>query len=71
MPIYKYKLNNEHIYSNSSVVFGKGSYIVLGGFWNGNIIIKSLDYKSIAKGKDINKLTFIYSTNELSPVTKI
>ena len=71
LPNYKYRVNNEYIYYNCSLVFGKGAYIVLGGFWNGNIIIKSLDYKSIAKGKEINKLTFIYSTNELSPITKI
>ena len=30
-----------------------------------------MDYKTIAKGKDVNKTTFIYSTNEVSPITKI
>ena len=68
---YKYRLNNEYIYYDCSLIFGKGTYVVLGGFWNGNIIIKSLDYKLISKGKEISKLTYIYSTNEISPITKI
>ena len=70
-PNYKYRLNNEKVYYNCSLVYGRGAYVVLGGFWNGNFIIKSLDYKSIAKGKEINKLTYIYTTNELSPITNI
>jgi WD40 repeat protein len=50
-------------------IYGKGAYIALGGYWNGNIIVKSLDYK--IKQKDSNKTTYIYSTNETSPITKI
>ena len=68
---YKYRLNNENVYYNCSLIFGKGSYVAMGGFWNGNIIIKSLDYKSYIKGKDINKLTYVYTTNEISPITII
>jgi hypothetical protein len=71
LPEFKYRLNNKENYYNCSVIFGKGLYIALGGYWNGNIVIKSLDYKTIAKGKDLNKTLFIYSTNELSPITKI
>ena len=71
LPEFKYRLNTKENYCNCSVIFGKGLYIVLGGYWNGNIVIKSLDYKTIAKGKDLNKTLFIYSTNELSPITKI
>ena len=68
---YKYRLNNEQVYYDCSLFYDRGAYVAMGGFWNGNIIIKSLDYKSIAKGKEINKLTYIYTTNELSPTTKI
>jgi WD40 repeat protein len=71
MPNYKYRLNNYKDNYNCSVIYDKGAYMALGGFWNGNIIIKSLDYKSIAKGKEINKLSFIYTTYEFSPITKI
>ena len=71
LPEYKYRLNNINNYYNCSVIFGKGAFIVLGGYWNGNFIIKSLDYKTIAKGKDVNRTAFVYSTNELSPITKI
>ena len=71
LPNYKYKLNTIENYYNCSVIFGKGLYIALGGYWNGNIIIKSLDYKAIAKGKELNKTIYVYPTNELSPITKI
>ena len=71
MPNYKYRLNNYKDNYNCSVIYDKGAYMALGGFLNGNIIIKSLDYKSIAKGKEINKLSFIYTTYEFSPITKI
>jgi len=69
LPEYKYKLNNISNYYNCSIIYGKGAYIALGGYWNGNIIVKSLDYK--VKQKDSNKTTYIYSTNETSPITKI
>ena len=71
MPNYKYRLNSDIINYDCSVIYDKGGFMALGGFWNGNIIIKSLDYKSIAKGKEVNKLTYVYSTYELSPIIKI
>ena len=69
LPEYKFRQNKEDIYYNASVIFGKGQYLALGGYYNGNIIIKHLDYK--AKQKDFNKTLFIYSTIEISPIIHI
>ena len=69
LPDYKYNSNDINNYYNCSIIYGKGAYIALGGYWNGNIIVKSLDYK--VKLKDSNKTTYIYSTNETSPITII
>ena len=69
LPNYTYRLSDEKIYYEYSVIFGKGKFIALGGYYNGNIVVKNLDYK--AKEKEGFKSIYIYSTNEDSPVTKM
>ena len=69
LPEYKYRLESENNYYNCSAIFGKGFYMALGGYFNGNVIVKTLDYN--AKPKDISKTIHVYSTNECSPITNI
>ena len=69
LPEYSYRLSSDKIYYEYSIIFGKGKYIALGGYYNGNIIIKNLDNK--LKDKEGNKSIYIYSTNEDSPITKM
>ena len=45
MPYYKYKFEDNNNYHNNYVIYGKGKYIALGGYWNGNIIVKNLRKK--------------------------
>ena len=69
LPQYGYRFINDKIYYEYSVIFANGQYIALTGYYNGNIIVKSLDYKN--KDKEGNKSVYIYSTNDNSPVTKL
>ena len=69
MPQYGNRLPNNKIYYEYSVIFAKGKYIALGGYYNGNIVVKSLDYK--IKDKEGTKSIYIYSTNENSPIVKL
>ena len=69
LPKYGYRLNCEKIHYEYSVIYAKGKFIALGGYYNGNIVVKNLDYKS--KEKEGNKSVYIYSTNENSPITKL
>ena len=69
MPQYGNRLPNNRIYYEYSVIFAKGKYIALGGYYNGNIVVKSLDYK--IKDKEGTKSIYIYSTNENSPIVKL
>ena len=56
----------------------KGTIIVKGGYWNGNIILKNFNKQketsnkinSINNSEDNNKI-FIYTTSEYSPIIKI
>ena len=50
-----------------------GTILVKGGYWNGNIIIQNiLKYKENNNNiLDKNKNTYIYTTKEYSPITKI
>ena len=50
-----------------TTLYQEGSIIVLGGFWNGDIIIEKLDDNQKVKHKNIN----IVKTGELSPIKKI
>ena len=69
MPQFGNRLPNNRIYYEYSVIFSKGKYIALGGYYNGNIVVKSIDYK--IKDKEGTKSIYIYSTNENSPIVKL
>ena len=69
LPQYGYRLSNDKIHYEYSLVFAKGKYIAMGGYYNGNIVVKSLDYKP--KDKEVTKSIYIYSTNEYSPIIKL
>ena len=66
---YKHRINDIEIWQRTSVVYDKGTYVVFGGYWNGEIVIKNLDYKT--KNNEKNKKTGVYSTFECSPIIKI
>ena len=69
---YKYGDNNRQPF----VWLDKGNVLVKGGYWNGNFIMRNLN-----KQKDSNNVininneesynSFIYTTSEYSPITKI
>ena len=60
----KYRMNT---LGAETTLYQEGSIIVLGGFWNGDIIIEKLDDNQKVKHKNIN----IVKTGELSPIKKI
>ena len=54
-----------------NVLYDEGFHIALGGFWNGDIILRQLiEFKTDSK-KCKNKKINIIKTNDLSPITKI
>ena len=61
-PKYRMDINN-----TPSVIYDKGNYIALGGFWNGQIFISKLD-ENIKKGKNLNNINIVV-TMKLSPIT--
>ena len=61
--IPKYRMNSD---DSPSLLYNEGNIIILGGFWNGDIIIQLLDDQK-NKGKKLN----IIKTGELYPITKI
>ena len=65
----KFNIPNYRINSNlsSTILYKEGSFIALGGFWNGDILIEPLEDNQKVKMKNIN----IIKTGELSPITKI
>ena len=69
LPKYGYRLSDDKIYYEYSVIYAKGKFIALGGYYNGNIVVKNLDYK--LKEKEGNKSIYIYSTNDNSPIVKL
>ena len=61
----KYNIAPTEIYNN-------GIFIALGGFWNGDIIIKQLiEKKNEEKKKKVTKKINVIKTNEMSPIIKI
>ena len=61
----KYNIAPTEIYNN-------GIFIALGGFWNGDIIIKQLiEKKNEEKKKKATKKINVIKTNEMSPIIKI
>ena len=59
----KYRMD---IDKTPSVIYDKGNYIALGGFWNGQIFINKLDENK--KGKNSKNINIIM-TMKLSPIT--
>ena len=73
---FKYGIND----NQPIVLLDKGSIIVQGGYWNGNIILKNIiKEKEKEKPNNINNInyneesqkTYIYTTSEYSPIIKI
>ena len=62
--IPKYRMNFS---DDSTILYFEGRIIVLGGFWNGDIILEPLDDGHKLKSKKMN----IIKTDELYPITKI
>ena len=62
--IPKYRMNFD---DSPMVLYNEGNIVVLGGFWNGDIIMQLLDENQKNKSKKMN----IIKTNELYPITKI
>ena len=54
-----------------SIIYDKGNYIALGGFWNGQIIINKLDENEKNRKNKTQKIFNIISTNKLSPITNM
>jgi hypothetical protein len=62
----KYRMDLDH---SPSIVYDKGNYLMMGGYWNGQIIINSLEDDE-KKAKNHNQKYFnILYTNKMSPVT--
>ena len=69
---FKYGINNRQ----PIVWLNKGSILVQGGYWNGNIILKNINKDNSNNSNSINYnedryKTFIYTTSEYSPIIKI
>ena len=60
----KYRMNFDN---SPSILYHEGNYIVLGGLWNGDILIQLIDEHQKNKGKRMN----IIKTGDLYPITKI
>ena len=61
----KYRMNSTLA---PTIIYDKGNYIALGGFWNGNILIHKLDDFGSKKDKSQKNINII-STNDISPIT--
>ena len=62
----KYRMDLEH---SPSIVYDKGNYLMMGGYWNGQIIINYLeDDEKKAKNQNQKYFNILY-TNKMSPVT--
>ena len=67
---FKYGIN----YRKPNVWLNKGSILVQGGYWNGNIILTNINKENNNNANNINEeryKTFIYTTSEYSPIMKI
>ena len=54
-----------------SIIYDNGNYIILGGFWNGQIIINKLEESDKNKKNKSQKICNIISTNIMSPITNM
>ena len=55
------------ISQSPTIIYDKGNYIILGGFWNGDIIINHFEDND--KNKKVKAQKNIISTNKISPIT--
>jgi len=56
------------INQSPSIIYDRGNYIALGGFWNGEIIINKLDDNDKGKKNKNLKYINIVSTGKMSPI---
>ena len=61
----KYRMNPSKA---PTLIYDKGNYIALGGFWNGHILINKLEDSTNKKDKSQKNINII-STNIISPIT--
>ena len=61
----KYRMNPSQA---PTLIYDKGNYIALGGFWNGHILINKLEDSTNKKDKSQKNINII-STNIISPIT--
>ena len=61
----KYRMNSSLA---PTIIYDKGNYIAMGGFWNGHILINKLDDSGNKKDKSQKNINII-STNDISPIT--
>ena len=62
----KYRIDMEH---TPSIVYDKGNYLIMGGYWNGQIIINYLeDDEKKQKNKNTKYFNILF-TNKHSPIT--
>ena len=62
-PKYRMNINNA-----PTLIYDKGNYIALGGYWNGNILIYKLEDSGNKKDKSQKNINII-TTNSTSPIT--
>ena len=63
-PKYRTDINQ-----SPSLIYDNGNYIILGGFWNGQIIINQIEDNEKNKKSKTQKIFKVLTTNKISPVT--
>ena len=61
----KYRMNLKQA---PTLIYNKGNYLAMGGFWNGHILINKLDDGNNKKDKSQKNNINIISTNKISPI---
>ena len=62
----KYRMD---IDQSPSLIYDKGNYLMLGGFWNGEIFVNKIEDNEKNKKNKVQKNYNIISTNKMSPIT--
>ena len=62
----KYRMD---ISQSPALIYDKGNYLMLGGFWNGDIFINKIEDNEKNKKNKAQKNYNIISTNKMSPIT--
>ena len=66
--VLTYPKYHTDINQSPSIIYDRGNYIALGGFWNGEIIINKLDDNDKGKKNKNLKYINIISTEKMSPI---